>query len=136
MIPLLQSVRALFRRHSHDDLAEEQRIYDRRMKEIQRLESRNRLAFANSRLDYLQSHGKPYYKPNGNGGTDSGARHEHQSSRPVTIYEPAYRTDEATGYPFVPVLESWQHKLKSGERFEQDPLFGWGVGNLGFGFTI
>ena len=119
MVSILPAIAAFFKR-SPDDLSEERRQYDARMAEVRRLESRNRLAYANSRLNFLQEHGKPFYSP------PQAQQEHHQVSRPVMVTEPVYHTDQATGYPFVQGTTTWEHK----PRYEQDPLFGWDAGHV------
>ena len=124
MVSILPAIAAFFKR-SPDDLSEERRQYDARMAEVRRLESRNRLAYANSRLNFLQEHGKPFYSP------PQAQQEHHQVSRPVMVTEPVYHTDQATGYPFVQGTTTWEHK----PRYEQDPLFGWDAGHV-FGWEL
>jgi len=100
-------------------LAEERRKDRANRKKIRKLEIRNRLAWSNSRLEYLDQQGKPFFRPEQGHAPD-------QVSRPSYSPIPIYAEPDAGGYPFNPAV----YFEKTDKRYEQDPLFGWGINPL------
>jgi DNA topoisomerase IB len=144
MIPALQSITAFFSRPKVASVApmpspsadEEIRALSKQVKahrkDRKKLQLRNRLARERSLLIKLENYGVPIERQFDR----QQSQIQRHSPKSLTVHEPAYATDPATGYPFLQTTEAWDVKPgnKHRTRFEQDPLFGWGVNQFAFGF--